>query len=164
MIIDKQQIGDWGEINGIRLLKENGFENIIDLNAVVHNFPVFDLLAKKQGEWYAFSSKTRNKYNPGDGKLNRQYNILVKKKSKYKLDRASRLLLEKFGIKKYHKYWIACPIDYDKPEQVFYIGNLELIPSWKKLISEDVYVGIKMSEEAIADHLILGKTRLIQEN
>lgn len=163
MIIDKQQIGNWGEINGIRLLKENGYENIIDLNDVVHNFPVFDLLAKKQGEWYAFSSKTRNKYNPGDGKLNRQYNILVKKKSKYKLDRASKLLLKKFGIKKYHKFWIACPIDYKKTEQVFYFGNLELIRSWKKLIFEDAYVGIKMSEEAIANHLILGRVQLIQE-
>ena len=157
MIIDKQQIGDWGEINGIRLLKENGYENIIDLNSVVHNFPVFDLLAKKKGEWFAFSSKTRNKYNPGDGKLNRQYNILVKKKSKYKLERASMLLLEKFGIKKYHKYWIACPIDYDKPEQVFYFGDLELIPSWKNLEVQDSYVGVKMSEEVLLSYDVLGK-------
>lgn len=79
MITDKQKIGDWGEINGIKLLKKNGFTDITDLNKIKHNFPVYDLLAKKGNTWYAFTSKTRNKFNPGDGKLNRQYNILVKK-------------------------------------------------------------------------------------
>ena len=77
MILDKQIIGNWGEENGIKLLKENGFTDVIDLNKIVHNFPVFDLLAKKNNEWYAFSSKTRNKYQPSDGKLNRQYNIFT---------------------------------------------------------------------------------------
>jgi GDP-L-fucose synthase len=50
MILDKQIIGKWGEENGIKLLKENGFTDVIDLNKIVHNFPVFDLLAKKNNE------------------------------------------------------------------------------------------------------------------
>jgi len=94
MILDKQIIGNWGEENGIKLLKKNGFTNIKDLNEVVHNFPVFDLLAQKNGDWYAFSSKTRNKYQPSDGKLNRQYNILQRTKSRYKLNKALGLIKE----------------------------------------------------------------------
>ena len=157
MITDKQKIGNWGEINGVKLLKKNGFKNVLDLNSIKHNFPVFDLLAKKEKTWYAFSSKTRNKFNPGDGKLNRQYNILVKKKSRYKLEKASLLLKEKFNIKLYKKFWIACPIDYSIKTQNFYYGDLEKVENWKKLSFEDTYVGIKMNEKALKNYNLLGK-------
>lgn len=157
MITDKQKIGDWGEINGIKLLKKNGFTDITDLNKIKHNFPVYDLLAKKGNTWYAFTSKTRNKFNPGDGKLNRQYNILVKKKSRYKLDKAAQLLKEVFNLNKFKKYWIACPIDYSKKTQTFYFGDLEKIKNWSNLTLEDTYIGIKMNEEALITYNILGR-------
>jgi hypothetical protein len=157
----KKIIGNWGEENGIKLLKENAFTNVIDLNKIVHNFPVFDLLAKKNNEWYAFSSKTRNKYQPCDGKLNRQYNVFQNgKKSKYKLDKASLLLKEKCGVDMYKKYWIVCPIDYNTPTQTFYYGNFEDIPNWDTLIKEDAYVGIKMNEEILKTYSILGSVIL----
>ena len=163
MILDKQIIGNWGEENGIKLLKKNGFTEVIDLNKIVHNFPVFDLLAKKNNEWYAFSSKTRNKYQPSDGKLNRQYNIFTNgKKSKHKLDKASLLLKQKCGVDEYKKYWIACPIDYNTPTQTFYYGNLEAISGWDTLIKEDAYVGIKMNEDVLKTYSVLGKAKLIK--
>jgi hypothetical protein len=159
MILDKQIIGNWGEENGIKLLKKNGFTNIKDLNEVVHNFPVFDLLAQKNGDWYAFSSKTRNKYQPSDGKLNRQYNILQRTKSRYKLNKALGLIKEKFGIDDVKKYWIACPIDYNQKTQTFYYGNLEDIKDWKNLLSEDTYIGVKMNDEVLKTYSVLGKAK-----
>ncbi len=159
MILDKQIIGNWGESNGIKLLKKNGFTNIIDLNEVVHNFPVFDLLAKKNEDWYVFSSKTRNKYQPSDGKLNRQYNILTTKKSRYKLNKALTLLKEKFNINTVKKYWIACPIDYNYETQTFYYGNLEDISDWKYLENRDTYIGVKMNEDILKTYSILGKAK-----
>jgi hypothetical protein len=161
MIIDKQIIGNWGEENGIKLLKKNGYKNIINLNKVKHNFPVFDLLAQLGNDWYVFSSKTRNKFNPSDGKLNRQYNIFTNgKKSKYKLDKASAILKEKFNITEYKKYWITCPIDYNYETQTFYFGNLEDVNGWDKLIKEDAYVGIKMNDEILKTYSVLGKSKL----
>jgi len=159
MILDKQIIGNWGEEYGIKLLKKNGFTNIKDLNKVIHNFPVFDLLAQKNGDWYVFSSKTRNKYQPSDGKLNRQYNILQRAKSKYKLNKALELLKEKFSIEGVKKYWIACPIDYKQKTQTFYFGNLEDIKDWKNLSKEDTYIGVKMNEEILKTYSVLGKAK-----
>ena len=163
MILDKQIIGNWGEKNGINLLKKNGFTDVINLNKIVHNFPVFDVLAKKNNEWYVFSSKTRNKYHPINGKLNRQYNIFANgKNSKHKLNKANFILKEKCGVSEYKKYWIVCPIDYSTSMQTFYYGNLEDISQWDTFIKEDGYIGIKMNEEILKTYSVLGNVNLIK--
>lgn len=55
------------------------------MNDVRHNFPVFDIIAKKDGEIYAFSAKARNRYG-ANGKINSCYHMLYGKniQRKYK--------------------------------------------------------------------------------
>jgi len=156
--LDKQKIGDWGEKVSETLLQQHGYNEVVNLNKVKHNFPVFDLLAQKDGNYYLFTIKARNKYNPSNGKLNRQYNILVTKKSRYKLKRALDLVEEIFKIKNPKLYWITSPIDYSTSLQSFYYGELTHLENWKKLEKEDTYIGVKMNDEVLKSYSILGES------
>lgn len=56
-------------------LPSSEFSEVINLNTLHSNFPVFDHLGKKNNEVYVFSTKARKRLG-ADGKLNSSYNIL----------------------------------------------------------------------------------------
>lgn len=61
-------------------LPPSEFTDILNLNTLHSNFPIFDHLAKKDGETYVFSTKARKRIG-ANGKLNTSYNILYNSKS-----------------------------------------------------------------------------------
>jgi len=56
-------------------LPRSEFTDIQNLNDIKHNFPIFDIIGKKDDEIYVFSVKARKKYGE-NLKLNPNYNIL----------------------------------------------------------------------------------------
>jgi hypothetical protein len=79
--ISKQILGKIGED-----IPQSDFTDIKNLNDIKHNFPVFDIIAKKGDEIYVFSAKARKRYRI-NGKINPCYNILSGSKTisrKYK--------------------------------------------------------------------------------
>ena len=154
----KQIMGDWGESNAITLLENSGYTNIVDLNKVIkHNFPIFDILAEKDGKHFLFTVKARHKYQPSDGLINPQYNIISEKKSLHKLSKALEILHSHFNVTEFEMYWITCPITLTESIQTFYIGRLDSIEKWRRLINgENSYVGIKMKDKYLTNYIILG--------
>lgn len=69
-----KRLGDYGEILAKKVLEENGFEDVRNLNEARMNFPFADYYARKDGEEYLISVKTRNKYERR-GKLNCRYKM-----------------------------------------------------------------------------------------
>lgn len=61
----------------MEVLLNNQFNNINDLNKIIHNFPFADFSAERNGEKYLISVKTRNKYE-NTGKLNSRYKLGAK--------------------------------------------------------------------------------------
>jgi hypothetical protein len=57
-----KHLGNIGEFLAEKLLKSNGFSNIVNLNRIKNNFPFADFRAEKDGTGFLISVKTRNKY------------------------------------------------------------------------------------------------------
>lgn len=68
--VTKIYLGNMGED-----LPSSEFSDILNLNTLHSNFPIFDHLAKKNNEVYVFSTKARKRIG-ANGKLNSSYNIL----------------------------------------------------------------------------------------
>jgi hypothetical protein len=72
--IKVKSLGALGELIAIKVLVDNDFEKIRNLNDQKKNFPYGDLYAEKDGKRYVISVKSRNKYQRS-GKLNSRYNL-----------------------------------------------------------------------------------------
>ena len=130
-----KKIGNLGEYLAGRLLLENGFKNIRDLNREdSSNTADFDFTAERKGIKYAISVKARNKYeNSAAGpKLN----------SRYKLTNDPIRFAED-AKRRYQSVasWITISLEIDKGIFSAYFGTLPDLSGNQK--------GINMSQEAI---------------
>ena len=108
--ISKQIIGKIGED-----IPQSDFTDIKNLNDIKHNFPVFDIIAKKDDEIYVFSVKARKRYGV-NGKINPCYNILsgskiISRKYKKALDAFREM---GYDINKIHYCFLVCPLEENK--------------------------------------------------
>jgi hypothetical protein len=109
----RKSLGELGELIAIKVLVDNKFEKIINLNDRKINFPFADIYAEKNGERLIISVKARNKYQK-DNKLNAFYNL----GSNFR-DKAIVAQVE------YDKtpYWMA--IQFDKTTYSVFFGSVE---------------------------------------
>ena len=101
------------------------------------NFPLWDIMAKRESKIYAVSVKTRNKYT-NKGKLNRYYDLFKKSWQLPSLSKMKRYMGFEF-------LWLALQVDVKKKTYSAYYGELEKVhdPSGNKK-----KVSICMSKEA----------------
>lgn len=99
------------------------FTNIINLNTLHHNFPIFDHLGKKDDMIYVFSTKARKRFG-ANNKLNSSYNILYNSDSiSRKFEKAQALLKENgYDITKVKYCFLIAPIEEEK-DCKFYWGE-----------------------------------------
>ena len=154
--VSKKILGKIGED-----IPESEFTNIQNLNERIHNFPVFDIIAYKDGEVYVFSAKARKLYS-ANGKINSRYNILygktvISRKYKKALDEFKKMGLD---INKIHYCFLLCPIEENKP-CVYYWGEFtEINPLCitSNIINSGInYFGIPVSENYLMKYKIFGK-------
>ena len=69
-----KSLGALGELIAIKVLVDNEFEKIRNLNDQKKNFPYGDLYAEKKGNRFVISVKSRNKYQR-NGKINSRYKL-----------------------------------------------------------------------------------------
>jgi hypothetical protein len=156
--LHRDTIGKIGE----DLPHSDEFTEIINLNQIQKNFPVFDILAKRyDGEIYVFSAKARKRYGAG-GRINPGYNILCSSySSKYR--RALELLEEQgYDTDRIHYCFMVCPLEMGN-DCIYYWGELtELNPSCTRVNMLMGNIGKKtlqcrMSNKWIATYKIYGR-------
>ena len=132
----KKSLGELGELIGIKVLVDNKFEKIKNLNDIKMNYPFADLIAEKDEKKYVISIKARNKYQK-NGDLNSRYKLgnNVFKNAKYAED--------EFGAE---AYWMA--IQFDEKTYTVYFGSLKELDN-KKGISI-----IQCQKESIGECLV----------
>ena len=150
------QLGKLGEI----LPNNPSVEEIIDLNSLKSNFPVFDTALRINQQYYILSIKARKKYGK-NGKLNSQYNILTgstRRSTKFKkaLDLLKNhgfdLPMLKFGF-------LVAPIEENK-DCVYYMGLFEdvnplfTVDSCLENTCGNIYVPVK--EENLRSYKVFG--------
>jgi hypothetical protein len=88
------------------------FTDIINLNTLHHNFPIFDHLAKKDNEIYVFSTKARKRLG-ANGKMNASYNILYNSSSIQRKFQKAVGLLKKYGypVETIHYCFLVAPLE-----------------------------------------------------
>jgi hypothetical protein len=140
------------------------FTDIKNLNDIKHNFPVFDIVARKDGEIYVFSSKARKRYG-ANGKINSRYNILYNSKtisSKYKkaLDAFTEM---GYDINSIHYCFLICPLEENKP-CIYYWGeftDINPLCNTKNILENKIsYLGIPVSDECLTKYKQLGVCEL----
>jgi hypothetical protein len=153
----RKTMGDVGEQYAIHLLERAGFVEIKNLNTLRSNFPLFDIIAKKDDRYYLFTVKARNKIENSTGRVNPCYNICALKGSSSKSQKSSALLKEHGypEITSEYHYWITCPIVPDT-QWIFYWGRLDANPKYELLQNSDQYIGVKMSDDYLISYNILG--------
>ncbi|MFW5983224.1 MAG: hypothetical protein ACOCQ4_01890 [bacterium] len=136
-----KKLGDFGELLAGDALKQNGFENIVNLNDFQYNFPFADYYATKDKKCYIISVKTRNKYERS-GKLNQRY----------KLGKAIDKLNMIFESVQYEKYHDCEPafLTIAMEDTTFdaYFGLIKDLPNKR---------GIRMSNKAKLNYLCLAE-------
>lgn len=153
--VSKQILGKIGED-----IPQNEFTDIINLNNIKHNFPVFDIIAKKDDEVYAFSVKARKRYGK-NGKINPCYNILSGSKTisrKYK--KALDIFTDMgYDIYKIHYCFLICPLEENKP-CVYYWGEFidvnPLCITTNILDNKINYFGVPVSDENLKKYKLFG--------
>jgi hypothetical protein len=135
--VSKLLLGNIGED-----LPNSEFTDIQNLNNVKHNFPVFDILAKRDGETYVFSVKARKRFGR-NGKINPCYNILYGSDTmSRKYQKALSYLTEMgYDIAKIHYCFLVAPLEEDK-DCIYYWGELTEI---NPLATTDNILGNKIS-------------------
>ena len=105
-------------------LPNSHFTNVLNLNSIHHNFPIFDHLALLDGEVYVFSTKARKKIG-ANGKINASYNILYNSDSiARKFKKALDLFVSNgYDIHKIHYCFIVAPLEMEKP-CTYYWGEI----------------------------------------
>ncbi len=153
--LTRQIIGKIGED-----VPPSEFTDILHLNNIRHNFPVFDIIAKKDGEVYAFSVKARKRYGK-DGKINPCYNILygsniITRKYKKALDIFSEL---DYDISNIHYCFLIAPIEENK-DCIYYWGEFTELQS--ECTTENIlngcikFLGVPVSEDDLHRYKIFG--------
>ena len=109
----KKSLGELGELFAIKVLVDNEFDRIRNLNDRQLNEPFADIECEKDGKKYIISVKARNKFQI-DGKLNSRYNLGTRA-----YDKAAT------SEKKHNAkaYWMA--IQFDKKRYTIYFGTLD---------------------------------------
>jgi hypothetical protein len=154
--VSKKMLGEIGED-----MPPCEFTDIQNLNNIKPNFPIFDIIARKNGEIYVFSAKARNRYG-ANGKLNPCYNILSGGNiltRKYK--KALEYLTEMgHDIDKIHYCFLVCPLEENK-SCVYYWGEFTdinpLCTSANIVENRISYFGVPVSDVCLAKYKILGK-------
>lgn len=107
-----RSLGELGELIAIKVLVDNGYEKIINLNDKKMNFPFADLYAEKDDERLIISVKARNKFQK-DNKLNAFYKLGKN------ADKKAALAEKEYRAK---PYWMA--IQFDQSTYSIYFGQL----------------------------------------
>lgn len=154
--ISKKILGKIGED-----VPQNEFTDIKNLNDIKHNFPVFDIIAKKDGEIYVFSAKARKRYG-ANGKINPCYNILSGSKTisrKYKKALVSFIEMG-YDINKIHYCFLICPLEENKTCNYYWGEFTDINPfcvTSNILENKIPYVGIPVSDECLKKYKLFGK-------
>lgn len=136
------------------------FTDIVDLNEIRSNFPIFDILAKKNGEVYAFSVKARKRYDK-HGRVNSCYNILygskhIARKYKKALDIFSEL---GYDIDSMHYCFLVTPLEENK-DCIYYWGEFTELQSectTANILGGSVkFLGVPISEDHLSRYKIFG--------
>lgn len=154
--ISKQILGKIGED-----MPQSDFTNIMNLNNIKHNFPVFDIIAKKDDEIYVFSAKARKRYGR-NGKINPCYNILsgsktISRKYKKALDAFTKM---GYDINKIHYCFLICPLEENKPCLYYWGEFIDINPLCitVNIIENKIpYFGIPVSDENLATYKLFGR-------
>lgn len=136
------------------------FSEVVNLNTIQHNFPFFDIIAKKNDEIYVFSVKAR-KRNGGNGKLNPCYHLhhgsdVIARKFKKAAD-----LLAKMGhdVAKIHYCFMVVPIE-ENTRCSYYWGELkdiELDFTPENVVAGRIkFLGIKVTNKHLATYNVYG--------
>lgn len=153
--ISKQLLGRIGED-----IPMSEFTDIQNLNDIKHNFPVFDILAKKDGDVYVFSAKARKRFGQ-NGKINPCYNILSGSKTmsrKYKkaLDLFTQL---GYDIERIHYCFLVVPLEENK-SCVYYWGKFtDINPACTTaniLENKIQYFGVPVSDTHLQTYKVFG--------
>lgn len=109
----RKSLGELGELFSIKVLVDEQYDKIRNLNDEHMNEPYADIYCEKEDKRLVISVKTRNKYQK-DGKLNSHYNL-----GATVYEKASKV------AKKYdaEPYWMA--IQFDAHEYSVYFGSLK---------------------------------------
>lgn len=151
----KQILGKIGED-----IPQSEFTDIMNLNNIKHNFPVFDIIAKKDGEVYVFSAKARKRYG-ANGKINPCYNILSGSKT---ISRKYKKALDAFtemghDINKIHYCFLVCPLEENK-SCIYYWGeftDINPLCDTKQILENKIsYFGIPVSDECLKMYKVFG--------
>ena len=154
--ITKNIIGKIGED-----LPQSEFTDIQNLNNIKYNFPIFDIIGKKDEKVYVFSVKARKKYD-GNGKLNPKYNILsgknntISRKYKKALDHLTDMGYDTTLI---HYCFLITPLEENK-NCVYYWGEFtDITPDCNtiNILNNNIkYFGIPVSDETLKKYKIYG--------
>ena len=117
----KKFLGELGELVGIKVLVDLGFDKIKNINDTKLNERFADLYCEKDDKRFVISVKTRNKYTK-NGKLNSSYNLGTNAYDK------AQNISSKY---KAEPYWMA--IQFDSKEYSIYFGSLECLNSRKSI-------------------------------
>jgi hypothetical protein len=154
--LPKHIIGKIGED-----IPSSEFTDIKNLNDIKPNFPVFDIIAKKDNEVYVFSAKARKHYGK-DGKINKCYNILSGSKTisntyKKALDAFKEM---DYDINTIHYCFLVCPLEENK-DCVYYWGEFtDINPLYitKNILDNNInYVGVPMTDKRVTQYKVFGR-------
>jgi len=152
----KLMLGNIGED-----LPNSEFTDIQNLNAVKHNFPVFDILAKKDGEVYVFSVKARKRFGQ-NGKINPCYNILYGSATMSRKYQKALTYLTDMGYDttKIRYCFLVAPLEEDK-DCIYYWGELTdvnpLATTDNILGNKISYLGVPMDDRRLKTYRVFGR-------
>jgi len=139
---------------------QSEFTNIINLNIKKTNFPIFDLIATKDNEIYAFSAKARMRYSSDLENL--YYNILtggyenVSRKFRKALDLFTEM---EYDINKIHYCFLICPFEENK-DCVYYWGEFTDIKehcSMANILEKKIkFLSVPVSDKNLKNYKIYG--------
>lgn len=162
--LNQKVLGDLSEDACIELLKQK-FQttDVINLNELQNNFPLFDLAVKTQNKDLVFSVKARNKFTPKEKKLNGEYNITTVKNSVKKLNSFNKAR-SKFSLSTDHNdmYWIAIPHEPNTWVPVYYgtFFDLPACNTQEFFEGKNTYMRIKMKESYTQQYKLLGYVKI----
>jgi hypothetical protein len=141
-------------------LPPSDFKNVINLNTICSNFPIFDHLAEKDGYTYVFSTKARKRLGLNN-KLNSSYNILYNSEGIARKFTKAQVLLEKNGYDIHTlKYcFLVAPLEQER-DCTFYWGELTEINA--ECTPENIIAGnvknlrVNVSEPNLARYKVFG--------
>lgn len=135
----KKALGELGELFAIKVLVDNRFNNIRNLNDDKRNYPFADLYAEKGNSKYVISIKARNKYE-----------LSGKENSFYKLGKNAYSNAKKAeDTFKAEAYWMAIPFDHT--QYSIYFGSV------KELLGKNAIPIMDCKERKIGDILVKDK-------